>query len=167
MALKDWTPQLIKRLWLRGILLESALIMVPVLLAVGFRFTHRNDFRKSPDSLAHAIPLSELPESTRNSVLRELRPHLDSAGVSLRIAGDTTTLQLNDSMAAAFINHADTFRSVHLSAAASRATERMFSGFGRAASAAWWQFILIAGLVYLPIPLGLAVLTVTWAVQRR
>jgi hypothetical protein len=167
MALKDWTPQLIKRLWLRGVLLESALILVAVLLAFGFRFTHRDDFRKSPHSLAHAIPLSELPASTRDSTLRVLRPRLDSAGISLRIAGDTTTLQLNDSMDAAFINHPDTLGSVHLSAAASRATKRMLSGLGRAASAVWWQFIVIAGLIYLPIPIGLAVLTVTWAVQRR
>ena len=91
---------------------------------------------------------------------------MESAGGGLTVSGDTTTIRINDSLAATLITHGDTLRRVDLSPAANRATARALAGLNRVVAAAWWQFVLIGALIYLPIPMGLAVLTLVWAIQR-
>ena len=49
MTLKDWPPQRIKRLWLRGLALESALVLLPIVVAVALRLIQPSDFQTKRD----------------------------------------------------------------------------------------------------------------------
>jgi hypothetical protein len=166
MALKDWPPQRIKRLWFRGMILEAALVAAPIIAGVVLSFLAPLDSRSNSRLLGPATTFQGLPTTVRDSLIQAARLRFESAGVAISIGHDTSTFRFNDSMSATLVSQADTLRSIHLSPAANRASERALTSFSRALSAVWWQLFFVIGLIYLPIPIALSVLTVAWRVQR-
>ena len=147
-------------------IVEVALILAPLLAVALLHLLAPPDSRTDTGPLAPATSRSDLPASFHDSILRRARFRVESAGMVISIAPDTSIFRVNDSVSATLISHADTLRSIHLSPAAARAADSFVANLGRSLSAIWWHFVIIASLIYLPIPIGLTILTVSWRVRR-
>ena len=138
MAIRDWSKRRLGIAWALGLALELVLILVPIVQ----RHARMTRLQREQDQLLRNIP--PLSEARRDSLLTRLR---DSAGVSINTRNDT----------------------VHITF--SPETQRKLQPLGSAMKRGLMFMVmfsmLAAAIVYLPIPLLLIAITLTWQRGRR
>jgi len=139
MAIRDWSRRRLALTWVIGVALEALLIVVPIIQ----RRAQMARLQREQDALLkHSHPLSNV---RRDSVLKQLR---DSTGVGIVLRNDTIV---------------DITLSPEAQRKLDRAGPAIQRGFMMIAIAA----LVVSAMIYLPIPLFLIAITLTWQRARK
>ena len=139
MAVRDWSPRRLMLVWTVGLLAEAALLAPAATEA--WRAERAAERRIAEQRAAARAPASPEELALRDSILRLLS---ERHGITIHVSGDTVT-------------------DVQLSPEVERAVTRTVSGLGPAIR----SVMLLVAALYLPIPIGLTLVTVVWLRTRR
>lgn len=165
MALRDWTPAYVGRLWLIGSAIEAALFLGPSY------YTRAAEARYRAESFPpHPV--------AADSGMRSIEARAESLGITIRRLPDSSVQILrHDSVMATLVApaHGDSQARLQLSptarAEAETAAKAIVGGLatsiGQGLAEAMPRIYLILALVYLPIPVGLIGVTLAWWFLRH
>jgi hypothetical protein len=159
MALRDWTPRRIKRIWAVGMGIEMLLIGWWAV----FAWMAIRDRDRAIDSARRPVPERTAPQ-------REAELHRMAArsGGSIFSSGDSLmVIRFSDSATQTLHFRGDTIVAMELSPAAQHGLDRSMRGLGEGLKNLGRDIMIVLALIYLPIPTALLMLTAAWWTSRR
>jgi hypothetical protein len=85
MPLRNWSKERIRRLWIGGVVLESALVLIPIAFgALGWLTSQRTEASLTDSLFGHPLTAAQL-----DSFSRRAHAALDSLGARLDTNGDS------------------------------------------------------------------------------